>query len=85
MAVPISESTAAAPRYSDLLEKGPCKDSEKVYKEVKLQYKKLTSLCSPTDGPPDLALEDCILLSENPPVAGVPPGRSGSEGVEEMQ
>ena len=85
MAVPASESTAAAPRYDDLLEKGPCRDSEKVYKEVKLQYKKLTSLCSSTDGPSDLALGDCILLSDNPPVAGVPPGRSETERVEEMQ
>ena len=67
MAVPISESAAAVPHYGDLLGKGPCRESEKVYKEVKLLYKRLKSLCSPTDNPPDVTLEDCILLSDNPP------------------
>ena len=85
MAVPISESAAAVPHYGDLLGKGPCRESEKVYKEVKLLYKRLKSLCSPTDNPPDVTLEDCILLSDNPPLAGIPPGRSGSERVEETQ
>ena len=78
-------ASTAGPRFADLLDKGPCRDTERVYKEVKLLSKKLKSLCTPTDNPPDAALSDCILISDNPPLAGTPPGRSEMERVEETQ
>ena len=78
--------SSSAPRYGDLLEKGPCKDTERVYKRCAKEYKKLKALCAPSPHqPPDVELGDCILLSDNPPRAGIPPGRVDWERVEQTQ
>ena len=79
-------ASSSAPRYGDLLEKGPCKDTERVYKMCAKEYKKLKALCVPAPlQPSDVDLKDCILLSDNPPLAGIPPGRSDLGRVEETQ
>ena len=69
-----SEITAA-PRFRDLLEKGATRDSEKVYKDVKSLHKRLVTFCVPSSTQTDQDLEGCILVTENPPTAGLPPGK----------
>ena len=78
-----SEITAA-PRFRDLLEKGATRDSEKVYKNVKSLHKRLVTFCLPTSAQTDQNLEDCILVTENPPIAGLPPGKKRGSEVEEI-
>ena len=78
-----SEITAA-PRFRDLLEKGATRDSEKVYKNVKSLYKRLVTFCLPSSTQTDQDLEDCVLVTENPPQAGVPPGKKRASEVEEV-
>ena len=78
-----SEITAA-PRFRDLLEKGATRDSEKVYKDVKSLHKRLVTFCMPSSTQTDQDLEDCILVTENPPTAGLPPGKKRGSEVEEV-
>ena len=78
-----SEITAA-PRFRDLLEKGATRDSEKVYKDVKSLHKRLVTFCVPSSTQTDQDLEGCILVTENPPTAGLPPGKKRGSEVEEV-
>ena len=67
--------------------KGPCRETENVYKKAKLVYKKMLGLCRP------LARERLdkmkggryILLPEDPRTVGCAPGLKQQEAMEEMK
>ena len=61
----------------DMLEaKGPTTETERVYRKVKNMHKQLLSLCAIVDQRPGAASDEQIVISEQPPVFGQPPGSS---------
>ena len=61
----------------DMLEaKGPTTETERVYRKVKRMHKQLLSLCAVVDQRPGAANDEQIVISEQPPVFGRPPGLS---------
>ena len=61
----------------DMLEaKGPTTETERVYRKVKSMHKQLLSLCAIVDLRPGAASDEQIVISEQPPVFGRPPGSS---------
>ena len=59
----------------DMLEaKGPTTETERVYRKVKSMHKQLLSLCAIVDLRPGAASDEQIVISEQPPVFGRPPG-----------
>ena len=61
----------------DMLEaKGPTTETERVYRKVKSLHKQLLSLCATVEQRPRAAHDEQIVISEQPPVFGRPPGSS---------
>ena len=56
--------------------KGPTTETERVYRKVKSMHKQLLSLCAIVDQRPGAASDEQIVISEQPPVFGRPPGSS---------